>query len=111
MSDEINWNDALKNNPSEAMSLSDVETDTVHEVTFLSVRQTTDLNIVASVDSETLQGDTLWLRGKFGPQNGLLSLIRAVNGPENIQGSTVKFSKIASEKSPAGYAFRWFLEA
>ena len=107
--DKIDWQVALKSNPSEGMSLSDAEIDVVHEVTFLSVRQTTDLNIVATVDSETLPGDTLWLRGKFGPQNGLLSLITAVGGPENIEGATVNFSKITSEKSPVGYAYRWFL--
>ena len=110
MSNEtINWTEVLKPNPSVSVNLSDAELDVTHEVTFLSVRQTTDLNIVATVDCETLEGDTLWLRGKFGPQNGLLSLIKAVDGPENIEGSCGKFTKVASEKSPSGYAFRWFL--
>ena len=60
----------------------------------------------ADVKSETIEGDTLWLKGKFGFQNGCLSLLNAA-GKKPLEGNTYTFMKIESDKSPAGYAFRW----
>jgi hypothetical protein len=36
-----------------------------------------------------------------------MSLIKAADGGENIEGNTFNFTRVESEKSPAGYAFRW----
>tara|TARA_R100000951_G_C2653280_1_gene185212 strand:- start:1131 stop:1463 length:333 start_codon:yes stop_codon:yes gene_type:complete len=103
---EINWNDALKP-VSLRLNLTDLEMDVTHEVTFLSTRQNDDGSIVSSVDSETLEGDTLWLRSaRYGAQNGLGSLLAAAGGEIN-DGDVFSITKVPSEKSPAGYAFRW----
>lgn len=106
MPNDINWNDALKP-VSQRLNLTDLEMDVTHEVTFLSIRQNDDGSIVASVDSETVEGDTLWLRSaRYGAQNGLGSLLAAAGG-EIADGDVYSITKVASEKSPAGYAFRW----
>ena len=44
---------------------------------------------------------------KFGPQNGLFSLVKAADGGENIENHAFIYTKVTSEKSPAGYAHRW----
>jgi hypothetical protein len=104
--DEINWNDALKP-VSTAMQLGELEIDVTHEVTFLTIRQNTDGSIVATVDSETIEGDSLWLKSaKYGPQNGLGSLLNVADG--SLQdGDSFSITKVASDKSPKGYAYRW----
>jgi len=108
MSNEINWNEALKPAPSEQVSLAETTLDEAHEVTFVSLTQTPQGYIVANVESETLEGDTLWLRGKFGSQNGFGSLLNAVeNEGEMIEGNSFIFTKVTSIKSPKGYAYRW----
>jgi len=106
MPNEINWNEATKP-VSLRLNLTDLEIDVTHEVTFLSIRQNTDDSIVASVDCETIEGDTLWLRSaRYGAQNGLGSLLLAAeNSLED--GDSYCITKVTSEKSPAGYAFRW----
>lgn len=106
MPSEVNWNDALKP-VSLRLNLTDLEMDVTHKVTFLSIRQNDDGSIVASVDSETVEGDTLWLRSaRYGAQNGLGSLLAAAGGEIN-DGDEYAITKVASDKSPAGYAFRW----
>ena len=105
---KIDWNNALK--PDDVtMNLRELEIGESHTVTFLSVRQNTTGSIVASVDSETLEGDTLWLRNpKYGGQNGLGSLLAAVefNG-DSIEGNDFTITKVASTESPVGYAYKW----
>mgnify|MGYP003133349082 CR=1 FL=1 len=110
MSDEnkIDWNNALK--PDDVnMNLRELEMGETHVITFLSVRQTTNNGIVASVDSETVEGDTLWLRSpKFGGQNGLGSLLKAVDFKgDSIEGNDFTITKVESTESPVGYAYKW----
>lgn len=88
------------------MDLRGVAVGESHAVTFHQIRETPNGGLVATVSSETLEGDTLWLRGSYGPQNGLLSLANCCADPT---GQTVTYEKVASEKSPAGYAHRWFI--
>ncbi len=108
MSNEIDWNEALKPAPSEQVSLAETTIDEAHKVTFVSLTQTPQGYIVANVESETLEGDTLWLRGKYGSQNGFGSLLHAVeNEGEMIEGNSFIFTKVESSKSPKGYAYRW----
>jgi len=106
--EKIDWNNALK--PDDVnMNLRELEMEESHTVTFLKVTQTTTGAIVASVDSETLEGDTLWLRSpKYGGQNGLGSLLAQVefNGDE-IEGNDFVITKVVSEESPVGYAYKW----
>ena len=81
-------------------------------VKFLSLKQVTLdevlglTGIVATVESDL--GDTLWLHGKYGAQNGWFSLVKAAdNDPENIIGNTFTLEKVDSDKSPAGFAYHW----
>tara|TARA_R100000900_G_scaffold1326_2_gene2839 strand:+ start:7115 stop:7456 length:342 start_codon:yes stop_codon:yes gene_type:complete len=110
MSDEqkINWNNALKPDAVN-MNLKELEMGEPHVVTFLEVRQTPNNAIVATVDSETLEGETLWLRSaKYGGQNGLGSLLAAVEFEGNsIEGADFTITKVASTESPVGYAYKW----
>ena len=103
MTTEIDWSSVLST--SEAVSLREVPMGEEVTVIFNRVFEA-DGTLGAEVETE-LPGDVLWLKGQFGPQNGLLSLIKAADGGENIEGGTFVFSRIESEKSPAGYAFRW----
>ena len=103
----IDWDDMTKPAANVNITLAQIELDTAHEVTFHSVKQLPEGALVADVSSPTLDGNTLWLRGSYGPQNGLLSLAKAAEGGENIEGGTFKITRIASEKSPAGYAYHW----
>ena len=76
-------------------------------VTFSQVKEVSNGGLLAVVETE-LEGDFLWLSSsEYGPQNGFMSLVKAANGGENIEGKTFTFSRIESEKSPAGYAYRW----
>ena len=87
------------------MDLRAVSVGESHEVTFHAIREVRN-GLIAEVSSETLPGNVLWLRGSYGPQNGLLSLANCCADPT---GQTVTYEKVASEKSPAGYAHRWFI--
>ena len=106
MSNNIAWDSVLTPSGGDAVSPREVPMDTEVAFTFTSVTQTQQGYIVASVDTE-VAGDTLWLKGSNGPQNGLMSLMKAAQGGENIEGNTFMFCRVASEKSPAGHAFRW----
>ena len=87
MPNEINWNEATKP-VSLRLNLTDLEIDVTHEATFLSIRQNTDRS------------------ARYGAQNGLGSLLLAAeNSLED--GDSYCITKVTSEKSPAGYAFRW----
>lgn len=106
--EEVNWNEVWTTEETEDtnMVLKDLPMGGSANVHFESVRGPNNM-IVATVKSEELEGNTLWLKGKFGPQNGLLSLIKAADGGENIEGNTFNIEKIESDKSPVGYAFKW----
>jgi hypothetical protein len=106
MTEPIDWEAALSRPSSVDMRLNTAEIGAEHSITFDRCTQTDSGAIVASVRCDTLEGDTLWLRGKYGPQNGLPSLIKAA-GSDGISGRTFTFSRVESEKSPAGYAYRW----
>ena len=99
----IDWSAVL--NSSEAVSLREVPIGEEVSVEFTRVFEA-DGNLGAEVVSD-LPGDVLWLKGQYGPQNGLLSLMKAAEGGENIEGNSFVFTRIESESSPAGYAFRW----
>jgi len=60
--------------------------------------------IVATVESSTLTGNTIWFKGKYGLSNGYASLLKNSNGV--IEGEWI-YSKVESTKSPVGYAHRW----
>jgi len=103
----INWNEEIKNEQT-SIKLGESEIDTEHKVTFVRMFKTDEGAIGAEVSSETLAGDLLWLKGKFGYQNGFLSLLNSVdNNANEIEGKEFTFTRLTSEKSPAGYAFRW----
>jgi len=104
---KINWTEVSAFAEDTNMVLKDLELQAAHEVRFDSITQTPAGGLVAKVECETIEGNTLWLRGKFGAQNGLMSLIKAANGGENIQGSSFTITRINSDKSPSGYAYRW----
>jgi len=103
MTNEIDWSNVLSS--SEAVSLREVPIGEEVSVNFTRVFEV-DGTLGAEVACD-LPGEVIWLKGQFGPQNGLLSLMKAAEGGENIEGNTFTFSRIESEKSPAGYAFRW----
>tara|TARA_R110002110_G_scaffold248989_1_gene465174 strand:+ start:172 stop:519 length:348 start_codon:yes stop_codon:yes gene_type:complete len=104
----IDWNNALSPIPSETLSLGEAVIDEPHVVIFDQVKALENGAIVATVECETLSGTTLWLRSeRYGPQNGLASLVKAADGGEHIETNAFIYTKVASEKSPAGYAHRW----
>ena len=104
----VNWNNVLSGGqPNVNMSFKEMEIGECHEVTFVSVSETKNGGVVADVESSTLAGNTLWLMGKFGPQNGCLSLLNASGKKQEIEGKTFTIEKVESEKSPAGFAYRW----
>lgn len=108
---EINWTEVLDNEYEDSINvrLASLDVGEAHAFTFESVRQVGDRgHIVATVSSETAEGNTLWLAGQHGPQNGLRSLVKAAGGdPENIEGRTFTYTRVESDKSIAGYAHLW----
>jgi len=107
---EIDWNAILSTTESmEEISLREAPIGEETEVTFNRVFTTSNGSVGAVVTTE-LPGELLWLSsGEHGPQNGALSLKKAVDGEGNIEGMTLKFSRVESEKSPVGYAYHWTL--
>ena len=110
----IDWNHAIEPTPPATVRLGETELGTDHEVTFMEVRgvegEDDALLIAATITSPTIEGNTLWLRGKYGAQNGLMSLLKAVDmDGDSIQGKTFTYTRVESEKSPSGYAHRWQL--
>lgn len=114
---EINWNNAMKNENT-SMKLADAEVGVEHRVTFHSVFQTDSGSIGANVSSPTLDGDVLWLTGKYGPSNGLYSLMKAAGcemplspgvkaEEEIVAGKHYTYTRVESEKSNSGYAHYW----
>ena len=105
MTEDIEW-DTVLNRESVPLNIKNAEIGTEHLVTFERINKTAR-GIVATVKCETLEGNSLWLKGNYGPQNGLGSLIKAADGGENISGNTFTFTRVESDKSPVGYAYLW----
>ena len=104
---KIDWTNAQQA-PSVNISLAEATIDEPHVVLFERVSQTPQGYIVCTVSSDTLEGNTIWLRGKYGSQNGFGSLLNAVDDEGDlIEGNEFIFTKVESEKSPKGYAYRW----
>jgi len=103
----IDWNTIEARTENTPLDLRAVEVGESHLITFHEVKQMENGSIVATVESETIEGTSLWLSGSYGPQNGLMSLIKAAQGGDNIEGGSFVYTKVESEKSPAGYAHRW----
>ena len=91
------------------MKLNSMEMNDSHEVTVLDMRMTDGDFIVLTVESETLEGNTLWLKGKYGLQNGARQLMKLVNSSdtEDYIGETFTVLKMESEKSMSGYRYHW----
>lgn len=104
----IDWNQIEARTENAPLDLRAVEVGQSHTITFHEVKQLENGSIVATVESETVEGTSLWLSGSYGPQNGLMSLIKAAGGNgAGIEGGSFTYTKVESEKSPAGYAHRW----
>jgi hypothetical protein len=105
---EIDWNQVISTSEKkEPVTLREAPIGEVMEVKFDRVFSTEDGSIGADVTTN-LPGEMLWLSsGTHGPQNGLLSLVKAAGSGEGIEGNTFKFSRVESEKSPVGYAYSW----
>lgn len=113
---DIDWTIKNEHEPSVSITLNRTTLDEKHLINFTNVKQTESGHIVADVQCETLEGNTLWLKGKFGFQNGALSLMKAAQGRKKvlttdlIVGNSFVFTRVSSEKSVAGYAFLWTTE-
>jgi hypothetical protein len=104
---EIDWSVLSTGSEKEQVALKEVPLDTEVSITFDRVFNTPNGNIGAEVSTE-ISGELIWLSGSFGAQNGMMSLIKAAGGnPDDIEGNTFTFTRITSEKSPVGYAYRW----
>jgi len=108
MSETIDWETLTEPTESITLDLREVEVGDSLTVTFTSVKETDTGMIVADITCTEVPGaDHLWLKGSFGKQNGLMSLLKAADGGANIAGNTYTYTKVVSEKSPVGYAHRW----
>ena len=107
MENNVDWNLALTKETDAPVKLADAEMEEEITFTFTRVFQTESGAIGAEVETD-LDGSVLWLNGKYGPSNGLHSLIAAVGGTEKIVGSTVIYVRVPSDKNPnADYAHSW----
>jgi hypothetical protein len=105
---EIDWN-LDETTEAAPVNLRDAEMEREYSFTFDRVFQTNAGGIGAEVRVEGLDGSLLWLKGEYGPSNGLMSLIKLVGDPDNIEGKTITYVRVESEKSPVGYAHSWRL--
>tara|TARA_R100001463_G_scaffold78024_2_gene132258 strand:+ start:471 stop:806 length:336 start_codon:yes stop_codon:yes gene_type:complete len=104
---EIDWSVLNTGSEKEQVALKEVPLDTEVSIKFDRVFNTPSGNIGAEVTTE-VSGELIWLSGSYGAQNGMMSLIKAAGGnPDDIEGNTFNFTRITSEKSPVGYAYRW----
>mgnify|MGYP003647383817 CR=1 FL=1 len=106
---DIDWNAVQEYPEVELLNLGDLEIDNSVSITFSSVRELPNGGLVADISSPDGDWGAMWLKGKFGLQNGALSLMKISDGGKDIEGGTYSATKISSDKSPAGYAFRWTL--
>lgn len=110
----VEWNTLIQTQTEdvEAVALKESPIGESHAVTFDSVFTTDNGSIGAFVTTE-LAGRLIWLFSpEYGPQNGLHSLIAATGEAtsEGLEGHTVNYTRVESEKSPVGYAHRWSVE-
>lgn len=106
---EINWNiEAVQEDVN--VSLRETEMDKDYPVFFRRIFQTEKGAIGAEVECATMEGSTLWLKGTYGPSNGMMSLVKAAGTPDDIEGKTFVYRRVKSEKSPSGYAHSWKLD-
>ena len=105
----IDWGEDTRNTEAQTMKLNSMEMDDKHNVKILDMRMTDGGYIVLTVDSETLEGNTLWLKGKYGLQNGARSLMKLVGSSESVDyvDNTYTVGKVESEKSMSGYRYEW----
>ena len=110
MTTEIDWN-LVEETTTEStpVSLSAAEMEKEYSFTFNRVFQTDGGSIGAEVEVADLDGTLLWLSSEeYGPSNGFASMRKAVGGnPDKIEGSTLTYVRVASGKSPTGYAHSW----
>jgi hypothetical protein len=103
----IDWSVLTTGSDKEMVALKEVPLDTEVSITIDRVFNTPSGFIGAEVSTE-ISGELIWLSGSYGPQNGMMSLVKAAGGnPDDIEGNTFTFTRISSEKSPTGYAYRW----
>ena len=108
MSETIDWNAMNVTTEDVPLDLREDEVGNRLTVAFTNVKETENGMIVADITCEEVPGaNHMWLKGNYGAQNGLFSLIKAADGGENIAGNTYTYTKVVSEKSPVGYAHRW----
>ena len=109
--ESIDWNvgHSAKKSESEVMQLNQIPLNQAVKVKILNVRMTPQKYIVAEVSSEELNGDTLWLSGKFGLQNGAYSLMNLVGQSTQVEDIVGEYhiAKLPSEKSSSGYRYEW----
>ena len=106
----IDWgNNTPTNTETQTMKLNTMGMEEPHAIKILDMRMTDGGYIVTTVSSETLEGNTLWLKGKYGLQNGALSLMNLVGSNESADYIDESFfvMKEPSEKSMSGYRYVW----
>lgn len=90
------------------MDLKTVKVGDSHAIHIQSVRAGVTKSgqdyIVATTESNTLEGNTIWFKGAYGLQNGYQSVLKNSEGV--VEGEWI-YSKVESERSPVGYAHRW----
>jgi len=108
--ENIDWNVGHSTkSDGEVMQLSKIPLQQAVSITIKNVRMTPQKYIVAEVQSEELEGDTLWLSGKFGLQNGAYSLMNLVGQSGNVSDIVGEYqiAKLPSDKSSSGYRYEW----
>lgn len=108
--ENIDWNVGHSaKSDAEVMQLREIPLNQAVTITINNVRMTPQGYIVAEVVSEELEGNTLWLSGKFGLQNGAFSLMNLVGQSQNVADivGDYQISKLPSDKSSSGYRYEW----
>ena len=105
----IDWGVEETPSDSEVVKLSEMHMDEMHEIKITEMKMTNQGYIVCNVETPTLEGNTVWLKGKFGLQNGALSLMRLVgsNNAMDYENQSFCVGKVPSEKSMTGYRYEW----
>jgi hypothetical protein len=107
---KIDWN--LGHSKEESndvpMKLSNLDLNNGAVVSITEMRTTEKGHIVCTVSSEDLEGNTLWLSGKYGLQNGAVNLKNLVGSDDTEDyKDTFIVSKVPSDKSITGYRYEW----
>ena len=111
MSENIDWSSALSLPKGKVVNLKESTEIDGSEIAvhITALTQTSNGNIVATVVTNPDIGDTLWLSGDNGAQNGLFSLVKAAGGEPDFLNKHFVYTRVSSDNSPAGYAHRWTL--